>query len=228
MGNVSASSPLIRIRSGPGCLTPQVGSGDHPGQDAQPPLQLLSLAEGALRGRSPRAPRGGWPGFPVAGLPVAPGAPRLSVCSRLVSHILSLGVCDGAFVSGFGIAFRVISFTSYRFGLIWATGIVASATGQCDRSGRRKRPRMEGRTDAAPHGDSFFRPASRIIGGVQEFGFGNEAQKRAFSKLNQAEMRPEPVNSLLKGPGSAPVCKTGVGGQQENRAPRQEIAHFSL
>ena len=60
---------------------------------------------------------------------------RFDVLSRLFTRILSSVVCDCASVSSWA-----ISFTSHGCGLIWATGIFGSATGECGPSGHRKRP----------------------------------------------------------------------------------------
>ena len=106
--SVSVSPLRWRRGRGPGRLAAQVGAGDDAGQDAQPRLHLRSLLVVVLWGRSP------W-GLPAAG-PGVPARPRRSVLSRLVSHILSLMACDRVSASSWGIAIRIISFTSYRFG----------------------------------------------------------------------------------------------------------------
>ena len=61
-GSVSRSIPFLALRwwpgrgCGPGLLTPQVGAGDHPGQDAQTAPQRLPLLGGVCR----RPPIGRW------------------------------------------------------------------------------------------------------------------------------------------------------------------------
>ena len=104
------------VPAAPFCLPPQMGAGDQPGQDAQPRLHPLPLRVGVLRGRSLRGPPAGGPGFPVVRFPVAPGGTSLSVCSCLVSHSLSLTVCDWTSVSSWCTGFRIMSFTFQRLG----------------------------------------------------------------------------------------------------------------
>ena len=109
----SPASPRFRWRLRLARLRPplQVGTGDDPGQDAQPRLHRLLLRAGVLRGCSP----GGLPAGPP-GSPVAPGGTLRPVSSGVVLHILSLCLCDGVSVSCLGSSFRIISFTSYRVG----------------------------------------------------------------------------------------------------------------
>ena len=96
-------------------------------------------------------------------------------------------------------------------------------------------------SEKTPHGGThgcgpfqgldFYLPPC-VLGGVHEFGSCSETGKPVVSRLkkgtNRAEMRPEPGNTWLKGPSSAPGRKTGVGGLQEIRTPRREIVHFPL
>ena len=109
----SVAGSLLRRRRGrcPGRLAAQVGAGDDAGQDAQPLLHLRSLLGGVLRRRSRWGLLAASPRF--SGVPARP---RRSVLSRLVSHILSLVACDRVSVYSCGIAMRIISFTSHRFG----------------------------------------------------------------------------------------------------------------
>ncbi len=108
----SFASPLVRWRLLGGLvrLPSQVGAGDHAGQDAQPRLNLLPLMGGVLRGCSPWRLSAGGPGFPVA-----PGGTRLSGCSCLFSHSLSLGDCDWASASSRGSGVKIMSFTLHPF-----------------------------------------------------------------------------------------------------------------
>ena len=123
----SVASHLIRWRrSCPGCLPPQVGAGDHPGQDTQPRLHLRSLFGGVLRGLSPRVLPAAGPGFPSARFSLAPGETLRFVVSGIVLHILSLVACDWVSGSGCGIAIRIMSFTLQRF---WALAHSLSAPG---------------------------------------------------------------------------------------------------
>ncbi|MDE2781282.1 MAG: hypothetical protein OXI91_16635 [Chloroflexota bacterium] len=122
---------------------------------------------------------------------------RLDVLSRLFTHILSSVVCDRASVSSWVIGFRVISFTSHGFGLIWAAGIFGSATGECGPSGQRKRPPIGGRTDAAPFRLSIFHLPLCVLGGVHEFGSCNETGKLLVSKLKQAQIGRKCAPNLL-------------------------------
>ena len=137
----SVRSPLVRWRLGrrQGFLTPQVGAGNDPSQNAQPRLHLRSLLGGVLRGRSPRV-------LPAAGprVPGVPARPRRSVLSRLVSHILSLMACDRVSVLSRVVGIRIISFTSHRFGLVWAFGVFADAAGECAPTGRWRETTCEG------------------------------------------------------------------------------------
>ena len=109
----SVAGPMVRWRRrrGPGCLAPQVSAGDDPGQDAQARLRRLPLPGGVLRGPSPWSPPAGGPGFALA-----PVGTFRSVSSVIVSHILSLVVCDWASVYIGLTGFRIMSFTFRRFG----------------------------------------------------------------------------------------------------------------
>ncbi len=114
-----ARPPLLwRLSGVPLCLPLKVGTGDDPGQDAQPRLHRLLLCVRVLRGCFPSAlglPAGG-PGFRIARFPAAPGGTLRLVSSDVVSHILSLWVCGGVSVSRLGSSSRIMSFTSYMFG----------------------------------------------------------------------------------------------------------------
>ena len=93
-GSVSRSIPFLALRwrpgrgCGPGRQTPQVGAGDHPGQDAQPTPHRLSLLGGA--GRRPPLRRlpavGRWSPRQLVHLPAvcrdsSERGPRRRVCT---------------------------------------------------------------------------------------------------------------------------------------------------
>ena len=146
----SFSGLPVRYRFGAiGCLPPQVGSGDDPGQDAQPRLHPLPLLGRVIRVRSFwRLPAGG-PGFPDV-----PAGPRRFVSSGVVSHILSCGVRDWASMSSWGAGFRIISFTFHWSG---SSVRVFGSVIECAPQRRRKEPPIGAALARVPAGPLLFR-----------------------------------------------------------------------
>ena len=104
-GSAFGIRPRWRLSWGPGCLTPQVGAGDHAGQNAQPRLPPLTFGGGVLRGCSPCRLLSG-----------APGGTLRSVSFRFVSHIFSSRAGSWASVWNSGIGISTMLFTFHRFG----------------------------------------------------------------------------------------------------------------
>ena len=185
--NCSLASFLVRwgLRCGPGFLPLQVGAGDDAGQDAQPRLHPVPLAGGVLRFVSPWGLSAGGPGCPVA-----PRGTLRFVSSGVVSHILSLRVCDRASVSGCGIGIRVMSFTFYWFGLAAASAYSPTplvSVGQQD-CGRKLPVRVINSDN--PYGPPGVRPFCCCTGGVQENEFWYGASGLVVSKLKQEAIAP--------------------------------------
>ena len=174
----SVAGPPVRWRrrSGPGCMATQVGAGDDPGEDAQARLRRLPLPGGVLRGPSPWSPPAGGPGFALA-----PVGTFRSVSSVVVSHILSLVVCDWASVYIGLTGFRTMSFTFRRFGA---------------RAYSPTPPAIVSHWNAEknlPQGPAPVRPLTGPLPsgpwfahwGCTGFGVCREAGKQVVSKLNQ-------------------------------------------